>query len=504
MVSNNTGGNITLAANGNSDNDDLDINANVTATGQNAGVHGNIYLYAGDTITIQGTPSARTISAAGTGTILLSASTNYNNGGGLTNGYNGGSGEAATAGRVVMQDGSIVQSQDGNITLRCDGDVQLSMVNANRNNDGAVGDVTVAADYAGVGGGMNDLAGSITDIFSGGNNVFGNLGTFTAGTGIGSGDAINVLLTTLYAENTGLTGNIEFIEAPAGGDIDVNRIAQTNAGNAGLISLFAADGDITLVAAAVGSGVTVAGSGQVTLDANTDAPLDEDTAPEGSIISTMSSRPRAERFSCTPTMISRAMVNGDVTSGGGAILDRCRREHKHQSGKRRRRHDPDRGRHHRRAGIGLPVPRGLRRLDRGHDGDRGWRNRLGLNINKYDLGTLRLNGASNNYYGCDDRSRRCADRQRHAHRFDPIGRRRGGHGRRPVGRRRRDDDGTINAYITVQPDGILDPGDLNCTDPNPGQLTVTGNITLAIGSTFRVQLDGLAPGSSTTSWCCTD
>lgn len=70
-VANAVGGDIILAAQGNVAADDMTINANITATGGN----GNISLYAGDSISIA---TGVTISAAGSGNILLSASTDYN------------------------------------------------------------------------------------------------------------------------------------------------------------------------------------------------------------------------------------------------------------------------------------------------------------------------------------------------------------------------------------------------------------------------------------------
>jgi len=63
-VVDNAGNNITLSANGTTAADDLIINADVTASGGN----GNISLFAGDTITVNG---GRTISAAGAGDVTI-------------------------------------------------------------------------------------------------------------------------------------------------------------------------------------------------------------------------------------------------------------------------------------------------------------------------------------------------------------------------------------------------------------------------------------------------
>ena len=65
--------------------------------------------------------------------------------------------------------------------------------------------------------------------------------------------------------------------------------------------------------------------------------------------------------------------------------------------------------------------------------------------------------------------------------------------------------GTINRDVSIAAGGILDPGDCHvgypsfapsCT-PQPGQLTVNGNVALVAGATFRVQLNGVKPGMAT-------
>ena len=109
-VTNTGGGDITLAAEGNTVTDDLDINANVTATGGN----GEINLFAGDSIDLD---AAVIISAVGTGDILVAASTDFN-AGTPQNGFNA---TAAGEGDVNMQSGSTIQTEDGDIDLAGDG-----------------------------------------------------------------------------------------------------------------------------------------------------------------------------------------------------------------------------------------------------------------------------------------------------------------------------------------------------------------------------------------------
>ncbi|NLF68877.1 MAG: hypothetical protein GX575_07460, partial [Candidatus Anammoximicrobium sp.] len=207
-VVNNDGGNIVLAAEGTGTGDDLTLDDNVTATGGS----GNISLYAGDTISLTGTI---TVSAAGTGAVLGMAGTNYANGS-PANGTN--------AGDVSMADGTTIQSADGNISLRAPGNVSLSIVNADSNGSGAVGDVIVTADYAGVGGGLSNNTGAISDNLTGeAANITGDQVALRAGSGIGDGvapddDDIDVAINTLAAVT--VSGDIHVQDLAGGLTID--------------------------------------------------------------------------------------------------------------------------------------------------------------------------------------------------------------------------------------------------------------------------------------------
>ena len=180
-VANHDGGNTTLASEGNALTDDLDINANIMATGGS----GNINLYAGDSIDID--PSV-TISAAGSGAVLASAGTDFNNGAPL---------DGNPAGDVAMGDGSAIRSEDGNLTIRAPDDIQLSIVDANSDSDATVGDVIVTADYAGPDTTLgspyaSDNDGAISDNLATENaNVTGDELVMRAGSGIGDGEASN-------------------------------------------------------------------------------------------------------------------------------------------------------------------------------------------------------------------------------------------------------------------------------------------------------------------------
>ncbi|MGZ0165047.1 MAG: hypothetical protein ACKVII_14085, partial [Planctomycetales bacterium] len=189
------GGNIIVAAgsDGTADaSDDLTLTDAVTASGGN----GNISLFAGDTIFVP----AVTISAAGTGDVLLSAGTDFNEGGALQN--------ASDAGNVTLADGSTVSAQDGNITLRALGDVQISTVDANGDGDGILGDVIITADFDGVATGLSDNVGEITEVLTGeASNITADNLALRAATGIGSADDLNTTVSTV-AFNNGTSGNV--------------------------------------------------------------------------------------------------------------------------------------------------------------------------------------------------------------------------------------------------------------------------------------------------------
>jgi Ca2+-binding RTX toxin-like protein len=207
-VVNNDGGNITLAAEGTAADDDLTLNANVTATGGN----GNINLYAGDAISLTGTI---TVSAAGTGAVLGMAGTDF---------ADGTPANGTATGDVSMADGTTIQSADGNVTLRAPGNVSLSIVNANSNSDAALGDVIVTADYAGVAGGLSDNTGAISDNLTGeAANITGDQAALQAGSGVGDGVApndadIDVAINTLAAVTE--SGDIHVQDLAGGLTID--------------------------------------------------------------------------------------------------------------------------------------------------------------------------------------------------------------------------------------------------------------------------------------------
>jgi len=237
-VANHGGGDITLAAQGAAGTDDLDINANVTTTGGN----GRIGLYAGDSIEVA---SSATVSASGTGGILATAGTNYNNG----TPVNG-----TATGALMMQDGSAIQSQDGDIILRAPGAVQLSTINADSDSAGGAGDVAVTANYDGVAGGLADGTGAITDNLTGaGVNVTGDELTLRAATGI----ALETAVAHLDARVTDV-GDVTIVEND---DVDLLSVIAAS----GNVYLEATNGGMTQAAGTITAETIPAGSSTLTM-----------------------------------------------------------------------------------------------------------------------------------------------------------------------------------------------------------------------------------------------
>jgi autotransporter-associated beta strand protein len=505
-VVNNAGGDIIQAAEGDRAEDDLTINADITASGG----AGNIFLYAGDSIEIQGSPAARTISAEGAGAILLSASTNYNNGAGLTNGYDGA--DAAVAGRIVMHSGSRIRSQDGDITLRGDGDVLLSFADANSDNDAAIGHLAVAADYAGVAGGMSDMAGAIRDNLSAETaNLRGNLATLRAATGIGSGggDAdLETHLVTVDARNT-TNGDIGINELAAGRDLTVRQARQDGAGS---MSLSTENGDLFVQAAAHGGlGVQLANAGNTTgairLDANVADPATHEPS-RGNVAIAHVVTAQGGPITIDADHDVTGTIYGVITNHGGNIAVTADTNNAGPLG------GSDDGTiqldGNLAAGAGA-VTFSLADCDGwigaapgSTDGNVTAANIfLGVDANAPE-GVLRLQGGANTFSGTTTVVEGTliingvlTDTVQGTPAGGDVvvqaGGVLGGHGDGTT-------TGVINGSVTVLNGGILDPGDYgNCT-PQTGVLTVNvplgENVDVQFGGTFRVQLGGLTAGAT--------
>ncbi len=223
-VVDNDGGHVVLAAESTGAGDDLTLYDNVRVTGGDGAIDGdgNIDLYAGDTIDLAAATVVVSVDASGT--VLLSAGSDYNN----NAPQDGNSG-----GDVSMASGSAVSSEDGNITLLAPNNVQLSLVNADSDGDLAAGDVIVTADYAGPNpAGLSNNVGAISDSLTGtasngeAPNIVGDQVALRAGSGIGSGVAgdVNDIDTAVRTLAAG-TGTVTFSLTDCDGKVDGNVTA---------------------------------------------------------------------------------------------------------------------------------------------------------------------------------------------------------------------------------------------------------------------------------------
>jgi len=247
-VSNTGGGNITLAAEGNAIADDLTVAASITASGGN----GNISLFAGHDVL----HNAGTISAAGSGTVNVSAGEDFN----------GGANQAGNADSdVTMADGVSITSGSGLIDVEATANVALSAVST-------TGNVLVTADDNDFG--LANNVGAISDnTVSEAANVTGAAAAFRAATGIGAVGAgdIDTAISTLAASNTtagdivmensvgGLLtiGTVDALVGVTNGAAAPARVTITNLSPITVANNVTANGDVTITASdtAVAGGV---------------------------------------------------------------------------------------------------------------------------------------------------------------------------------------------------------------------------------------------------------
>jgi len=235
-------GGIILTATGSSR--DVGIEDVVTST------TGTIEITSGREIAIEAV-----VSATGAGAIELTSGENIDQKAGVTS--NGGSITLTAVTEIDMTDGvTSGTTGTGAIAYTAGSDVTLSILSA-------AGTVSVTAQ-----------AGAITDGLTGeAANIIAATASLTAVTGIGHADDIDLDVTAVDARNTGAAGDITINEIAAGGDIEINRLAQTNASGTGTILVTAEDGSITVAEGE--SGVTVDGTGTVTLTTAADVAVDD-------------------------------------------------------------------------------------------------------------------------------------------------------------------------------------------------------------------------------------
>jgi len=288
VVTNNDGGDITLAAEGTAAANDLTINADVSSVGSD----GSIYLYAGDSIT-QGATADVTV--ASSGSIYYYAGIDHNDG--TTK-----AGLASGASDITMTSGATATSTSGNITMYAPRDIYISTLTT-------TGNATITADYSGFTYGDLNHGEIFDNLAAETANLTVATATLRAATGIGSTDDIETNITTLDALNT-TSGNIQIYEVAAGTDLNVNQATQQTAGN---IDIRTENGTLTI--SANQSGVTAAGAGTITLIAgDSDKSYTEDLVINDGVTSasgivTLTSDGDDVRFG----------AGGDVTTTSGLV-----------------------------------------------------------------------------------------------------------------------------------------------------------------------------------------
>ena len=162
-----------------------------------------------------------------------------------------GSIEITAGGTIDAED--VATLTDDDITLTAEaGDIKVGLITTT---SGLSGDVT-----------LTSQSGAITDASVDTSvDVVGDLATFTAVTGIGTSDTngdLDVRLNMLKASNSGVTGDIVLTELTSGGALEIQKLAQSNAGGAGFVKVQVESGLLTLST----DGATVTGSGSLHLE----------------------------------------------------------------------------------------------------------------------------------------------------------------------------------------------------------------------------------------------
>jgi len=285
-VSDTAGGNIVLAALGNTAGDDLIVNANVSAFGGN----GIVTLVAGDSLVLN---NNKTVSAAGSGAVNLFAGEDWTDN---TQDQDGTTG--AFGGSINLTNGTTVSSSSGKINADAAGDISLSVLQTGSNAAAAVN--------------VTSRSGAIIDTDSTGVDIVtGTSGeaVLKAAKGIGSGNAIETSVGHLDAVNTA-SGHLQIDETLSGGALGLNRVLQQGAGDVTVRTL-----DGTLTVNAGGSGVS-AQSGLTTLFANDDSGfLGDDDLVINALVQSTTGGINLRSFS-RDILLS---APGDVTSNSGNV-----------------------------------------------------------------------------------------------------------------------------------------------------------------------------------------
>jgi hypothetical protein len=443
-INNATAGKVSLTSGG-----------TLTIEGAGVGsVDGNIALIADNRVritTVTGAPVAPdSVKSTGSGSITVTANAD---------------GAADGLDDIYMDDGAVINSGTGTIGLFTDtaagGNVRIGRLVTGNSTDTAV---QIAANAAVVDGG--DTGGA--DIEAAGRAVI------SANLGVGHGNAIETAVESLDAINS-ISGDIVITEVAAGGNIDVRRLEQQVAGN---IQLTAEDGTITLVDPLYG---VVTAGGSVTLYAQDAGPVF--TGSNLILNAPVVSNGGAINLRADQDIDDDGFGNGSISSGGGSINIYA---------------DYD--------GLGVANAFGTIQLSGSIDAGAG---DITFSLTDCD-GQVDASVTANNLVMGDDL-------------YAPEGALRlndistiatqttvaigalivngsmtvpnvvvtdngvlGGDGDGAT-------TGLIVAGVTVQANGILDPGDVSGCSSATGKLTVTGNVVINQNGYFRVQLYGITP-----------
>ena len=468
----------------------------------------------GDVLTFNGLVTSH--EAAGVtvqgGTIEFNAAVDSTDGGGLVS-VAGRNAVTFYAGTGVNAGGTIAiaANQDGagaeGLTQASDATIQTADTGANairltvNTGLGGTGNALIAALVTGAGGTVTVAAngGAIVDNNVAAVNLTAGQAVLSAAAGIGNGNSLETNVNTLSATNTGL-GNIEITEVAAGGGLGVQGAVHGNA--AGDIVLTTTDGTLTVLGG--GSGVSTLGGGALTLTANgsgqdvivnalvsgqagtvtvraaggngshvqVNAPVSTVAGPifvradqdiTGSAAGTISSGAGGGDITIhadydpasVPDDVGTIQLSGDITGGTGNLI------------------------------FSLTACDGWLGATPGAASG----NILsGGTLTKNGAGTLRLNGNANTYSGSTtiNGGYLLVNGRLTQSAMMVFGSNLGTLG----------GIGTIDVNtLTVDATGRVDPGEVvNCL-PQPGRLTIDGNVWFRADSTFNLQLNGIVPGT---------
>ncbi len=262
-----------------------DVTLNADGTNSDVSLQAVITTASGGAVTITADDSvllataAGDITASGAGNVSITANTNTSN---------GDSGDV-----ITMANASVINAGSGTITLTSTGtnagDITLGGLTTTNATTSAI-TLTTAAGI--VDGGNTDV-----DIVAASGRV-----VIDAVSGIGSGDALEITVSSMDIDNTGSNG-IEFVET---NDIQVQKLS--NLASGGIVSLTANFGSIGVTSG--GSGVTST-NGNITLTAGDQ---NSDIVIQAGISSGTGSVTITADDSVT------ASANGDITMTGSAAL----------------------------------------------------------------------------------------------------------------------------------------------------------------------------------------